>query len=43
MTEVIDNYFPGVPRRDLYIYLAYTFFIAAIGFAAGWIVNSMFF
>ena len=48
MTDTIidkyaDRYFAGVPRRDLAIYLAYTFFIAALGFAAGWIVNSMFF
>ena len=48
MTDTIidkyaDRYFGGIPRRDLAIYLAYTFFIAACGFATGWMIKAMFF
>ena len=27
-----------LPKRDLYVFLAYTFFMMTIGFAVGWIV-----
>jgi hypothetical protein len=27
-----------VPQRDMYVFMAYTFFIAAVGFAVGWII-----
>jgi hypothetical protein len=38
MTDVVDKYFPGVPRHDLVVFLAFTFFMMTIGFAAGWLV-----
>ena len=31
-----------LPRRDLYVFLAFTFFIAAVGFAVGWFVAKFF-
>ena len=30
-----------VPKRDLHVFLAYSFFIGAIGFAVGWFVAKL--
>jgi len=38
MTEAIDKYFPGIPRHDLTVFLAFTFFVFSIGFAVGWFI-----
>jgi hypothetical protein len=39
MTEVIDKYFLGIPKHDLAVFLAFTFFIFAIGLAVGWYIG----
>jgi hypothetical protein len=41
--EAINKYFPGIPKKDLAVFLAFTFFMVSLGFAAGWIIKTMFF
>jgi hypothetical protein len=38
----MTNPMMALPRRDLAVFLAYTFFILSIGFAAGWFVAKYF-